>query len=200
MTETWITDTIAPKSDQLNADDLMTGPIIVKVLSVSRGSQDQPVTITIDGDRQPYKPCKSMRRVLVKMWGTDTTAWAGRHMQLYCDPNVMWAGKKVGGIRISHLSDISGPETVQLTVTKAKREAFTVQPLQRPEASAQQRAPSVAERVDRAVVAYRDCDTTEQLQKLDKHIDALVEVSTDEQTERINGVRNAAIERCQPNG
>ena len=42
-------DTIAPKSDQLNADDLIAGNITVKIMGVRRGSRDQPVIIDIDG-------------------------------------------------------------------------------------------------------------------------------------------------------
>ena len=43
-------DTIVPKSDQLNADDLLTGPIVVTVQKVSRGdTKEQPVIIHIDG-------------------------------------------------------------------------------------------------------------------------------------------------------
>jgi hypothetical protein len=54
-------DTITPKSDQLNADDMITGPITVTITGVRRGDKDQPVVIDIDGGYQPYKPCKSMR-------------------------------------------------------------------------------------------------------------------------------------------
>ena len=36
-------DTIAPKSDQLNADDLIAGQVIVKVTDVSRVKPDQPI-------------------------------------------------------------------------------------------------------------------------------------------------------------
>ena len=57
-------DTIVPKSDQLNADDLITGPVTVQITSIKRGNQEQPISIGISGGFQPYKPCKSMRRVM----------------------------------------------------------------------------------------------------------------------------------------
>lgn len=117
--------TIAPKSDQLNADDLLTGPITVRVTAVKAGPKDQPVDVHIDG-RMPYRPCKSMRRVLVAAWGDDGRAWVGRSMTLYCDPEVMFGGVKVGGIRISHLSHIDGDLSISLTVTRAKRAPFKV--------------------------------------------------------------------------
>lgn len=135
-----LSDTIVPKSDQLNADDLLVGPITVTVQGVSRGDgKDQPVSIAIDGNRQPYKPCKSMRRVLIAAWGNDGRRWVGRRMTLYCDPEVKFGGVKVGGIRISHLSDIPGERTFLLTSSRSKRSEFRVQPLAAGEQSQQPR-------------------------------------------------------------
>ena len=70
-----------------------------------------------------------MRRVLAAAWGTDASQWAGRRLTIYCDPEVRYAGKAVGGLRVSHVSHIDKPVTVALTVTRGKREPFTVQPL-----------------------------------------------------------------------
>lgn len=124
--------TIAPKSDQLNADDLIAGPMTITVTRVSAvpSSSDQPVDIHFQGDGgKPYKPCKSMRRVMVAMWGADATRYVGRRMTLYRDPEVMFGGMKVGGIRISHMSHIDGPRTMALTATRASRKPYTVKPL-----------------------------------------------------------------------
>jgi len=123
---------IAPKSDQLNSDDLIGGPITITVTSVSanEGSPEQPISIGFQGDdRKPYKPCKSMRRVMVAIWGADASKYVGRSMTLYRDPNVLFGGMKVGGIRISHMSGIDEAKTMALTASKAKRAPFTVQPL-----------------------------------------------------------------------
>lgn len=119
-------DTIVPKSDQLNADDLLCGPITVTVTGVRRGDKEQPVVIAIDGGYQPYKPCKSMRRVLIAAWGDRPEPWIGRRMTLFCDPEVKFGGVKVGGIRISHLSHIDGPREFMLTTTRSKRTAYVV--------------------------------------------------------------------------
>lgn len=121
-----VSKTIVPKSDQLNADDLLAGPITVTILAVSEGPADQPVHIKINGGYQPYKPCKSMRRVLVFAWGKFADRWVGKSMRLYCEPSVKWAGEPVGGIRISHLSDIPGDLSVMLTITKSVRKPFLV--------------------------------------------------------------------------
>lgn len=123
--------TIIPKSDQLNADDLIAGPMTVKITGVEiRGGQEQPVSISFEGDNgKPYKACKSMCRVLVSAWGPDSKRYVGRSMTLYRDPTVKWGGMEVGGIRISHMSDIESPLTMALTVTRANRKPFTVRPL-----------------------------------------------------------------------
>lgn len=125
-----ISGTVAPKSDQINADDLIAGPRTITVTSVKLVAEDQPVAIHFAGDEgKAYKPCKSMRRVIMKAWGADASKYAGRSMTLYLDESVRFGGAAVGGIRISHLSDISGPLTMALTATRAVKKAFTVKPL-----------------------------------------------------------------------
>lgn len=129
MTAVNVGATIAPKSDQLNADDLIAGPITVRIVSVAANSTDSgPIRINIEG-RLPYYPCKGMRRVLVAAWGEDGAPYAGRYMTLYRDPEVKYGGIKVGGIRISHMSDIPADMYMALTVTRGKRAEYTVQRL-----------------------------------------------------------------------
>ena len=129
MNDMSLRDTIAPKSDQLNADDLLTGPITVTITGVSRGNSEQPVCISITGGYQPYKPCKSMRRVMIALWGDNGHEWVGKSMRLYCDPDVKFGGVKVGGIRVSHMSGIDGRQSLMLTTTRSKRSEYIVEPL-----------------------------------------------------------------------
>lgn len=125
-----LSDTIVPKSDQLNADDLIVGPIDVSITGVRRGeSKEQPINLDIDGGRMPYRPCKSMRRVLIALWGDDGHVWIGRRLRLYSDPSVMYGGVKVGGIRISHASHIDGKRSMMLTTTRSKRAEYVVHPM-----------------------------------------------------------------------
>jgi hypothetical protein len=123
--------TIAPKSDQLNADDLIGDTKTIKVTKVSLCTEaDQPIAINYEGDNgKPYKPCKSMRRVLVQVWGHDGNTFTGRRMTLYRDDKVTFGGAAVGGIRISHVSHIDHDVTMALTATRANRRPFTVKPL-----------------------------------------------------------------------
>ncbi len=127
-----ISGTIAPKSDQLNSDDLLAGPRTIRITRVTAdpGSAEQPVSVFYEGDGgKPWKPCKSMRRVLIACWGADASVFPGRGATLYRDPAVTWGGLEVGGIRVSHLSHIEQPVTLALTATKKARKPYTVKPL-----------------------------------------------------------------------
>ncbi len=118
---------IIPKSDQLNADDLIT-PITVTVTKVRSGDKEQPLIVEIEGYR-PYKPCKTMRRILIATWTDDSALWVGQQMTLYRDPDVLWGGVKVGGIRISHLSGLAKPKTYIVTQSRRKREEVLISPI-----------------------------------------------------------------------
>lgn len=123
--------TIAPKTDQLNADDFIGGPRDITI-TVVKGANDpqQPVSIYFEGDNgKPYKPCLSMRRVMVKSWGINAIEYVGRSMTLFCDPNVSFGGAKVGGIRISHMSHIKEDFVMALTMSKARRSSYPVKVL-----------------------------------------------------------------------
>lgn len=125
-----ITDTIAPRSDQLNAEDLLTGPRTFTVERVTAGSVEQPVEIHMVGfPGRPFKPSKTVRRILVAAWGSDADAYTGRRMTLYRDPSIRFGKDEVGGIRVSHLSDIDKQIRLALTVTRGKRAPFVVDPL-----------------------------------------------------------------------
>lgn len=125
-----ISGTTEPKSDQQNYDDYLTGPKTVTVESVRKGSAEQPVELhLVEFPGRPYKPAKSMRRVLIACWGQDASAYVGRQLTLYGDPSVRFGGQTVGGIRIKALSHITEPTSIQLTVTRGKREPFVVQPI-----------------------------------------------------------------------
>ena len=128
-------DTIAPKSDQLNADDLLVWPITVQITGVTRGNSEQPISVHITGGYQPYKPCKSMRRVMISVWGDNGADWVGKAMTLYCDKSVKFGGVMVGGIRISHMSGIENNVSLMLTTTRSKRSEYVVKPIPVPSES-----------------------------------------------------------------
>jgi len=125
-----LTETIAPRSDQLNADDLMGGPVTVTIQEVVKGTAEQPVDVRVlEFPGRAYRPSKSMRRVMVMAWGVDSAAYTGKRLTLFRNPEITFGRDKVGGIEIAALSDIPKPLTVALTATRGKRKNFTVQPL-----------------------------------------------------------------------
>lgn len=153
-----LTNTIQAKSDQVNADDLISGPITVTVESVSAGSAEQPVDIhLVERPGKAYRPSKSMRRVLVACWGKEAANYAGRRMTLYRDPSVKFGGEAIGGIKISHLSHIEKRQSIALTVKRGQRQAHTVDPL--PDAPTPQPRQSLPTREEVAA-----CDDLAQLQ------------------------------------
>lgn len=123
-------ETIMAKADQLTADDLIGRTITIKITGAKVDKSDQPVSLSYDGDGgKPFKPGKSMRRVLSHVWGTDSKKYVGRQLTLYRDPAVKFGGQEVGGIRISHMSDIKSAVTVSLTASKGNKKPYVVKPL-----------------------------------------------------------------------
>lgn len=123
---------IAARSDQLNADDLMDNPrtITITRVTASPDSAEQPVSIHYEGgEGRPFKPCKTMRRIMVAVWGKDASQYVGRSMTLYRDPEVQFGGMKVGGIRVSHMSHLPEKKTIALLVTRGRKAPYTVHPL-----------------------------------------------------------------------
>lgn len=124
--------TIEKKTDQLNYEDFLGGVTrIVTIAGVKKGTKEQQYDIEIEGDQRVWRPAVTVLKLLVAAWGDDATKWVGRHAALYGDPDVMFGREKVGGIRVSHLSDIDAPVSASLTETRGKRKTHTVQPMSR---------------------------------------------------------------------
>lgn len=123
--------TIVPKSDQLNAEQLLGGPMILTITDVAIGSgEDQPVVVHYEGENgRPFKPCKTMRKLLIHAYGPNGRQWVGKSLQVYNDPSVKFGGEDVGGIRISHMSDIPSGLKVSLTSTRGKKAKYEIKPL-----------------------------------------------------------------------
>ena len=124
-------ETTKAKSDQLNADDLISGGLTIKITAVIVNMNDaQSGVISYEGDNgKPYKPCKSMRRVIELKWGADEKYFIGKSMTLIRDASVKWAGEEVGGIRISHMSDMKNDDRFMLTYSRNAKRAYKVEHL-----------------------------------------------------------------------
>lgn len=125
-----ISDSLAANSAQQNYDEYLAGPKTVTVSEVKKGTAEQPVEVhLVEFPGKPFKPAKTVRRLLAKVWGTDASQWAGRRLTIYGDPEVRYGGKAVGGLRVSHVSHIDKPVEVLLTESRGKKRPHTVQPL-----------------------------------------------------------------------
>lgn len=131
---------VEAKSDQLNADDLIGGPRTITVRRVTGNDGDQPVSIYYEGDdNKPFKPCKTVRRILLALWGRNAADYVGRSMTIYRDDSVTFGGLATGGIRVSHMSHIEKKTVVVVMKTKGKKAGIEIQPLQveaKPDAAA----------------------------------------------------------------
>lgn len=130
---TTLADTIIIKSDQLNGDDLFSGPITITITKLTKKAADsqQPISVHFKDDGgKPWKPCLTMRKLLLAVWGDNVDdIYIGRRLTLYRDPTVKWAGREEGGIRISHMSHITSPQTHFLTETRGSKKPATIKPL-----------------------------------------------------------------------
>lgn len=174
-----ISETLAPKSDQLDNIDLRGGPpriFTVTGVDVKPGAE-QPVTVHLAEFDRPWKPGKNMRRVLAHCWGRESDNWIGKRVELYSDEKVKFGNETPGGTRISRLSHIDGPKTVPLIVSQGKSGVWKVEPL--PDAPD---APAAPEPTAEEVAACVDLDqlkamwkrsSPERRQQIEQRVEAL---------------------------
>lgn len=160
-----ISESLAPTSDQLDAIELVAGPRTFIIESVSAGSAEQPVQVHLEGFPRAWRPAKSMRRVLAAGWGTDASAWAGKRVTLFFEPDVSFGKDRVGGTRIKAMSHLDKRLSVPLLISRGKSAIFTVEPL--PDAPTEPTAEQVAASTDidelRAMYAISGEERREQI-------------------------------------
>lgn len=124
-----LTESTIARSDQINADDLVSGPITYTIREVIKGKAESPFDFILVETDRAYRPSKTMRRVIVAAWGPEAANYPGRRLTVYREPTIQFGGKTVGGIRISAMSHIDKRIELMLQVTRGKREKFIVDPL-----------------------------------------------------------------------
>jgi len=123
-----------PDSEQLNADDLIGGARIFTISRISRGRPgkakgSQPMNIAlVEFVRGPWRPCLTMRRVLMELWGPRPTEWAdGARVELYRDASVTFGDDLVGGFRIARMSHLAEAEhLVIVTTARGRRTTYRI--------------------------------------------------------------------------
>lgn len=121
--------TAEPRSDQFNADDLISGARTFTISGVNVGAAEQKYDIALAGEERAWRPPLTVLRMLLAVWGDDSDNWVGQQVTLYRDETVRFGKEQVGGIRVSHVTGISEPVSVRLTTARGKRGLLTVQPM-----------------------------------------------------------------------
>ena len=126
-----VTQATQARSDQTNADDLIAGPLTVTITGEDfDASREQPLWLYLDNDQErPWKPCKTVIRLLVCLYGKESTDYIGKRLTIYRDSEVTYGGSKLGGIRISHASGIAETRRYMLAKTRGKKQEHVIQPL-----------------------------------------------------------------------
>lgn len=164
--------TAEPRSDQWNADDFVGSSRTFTIAGVKPGRAEQKYDIDlVEGEGRVWRPPLTILRLLIHAWGDEAAVWVGRRVTLYRDPSVRFGGDQVGGIRVSHVSDLPDGKsfTVKLTSARGHKEAMTVQPLA-------EVAPALTEPTPQQLAACTDVDA----------LTAWLEVSRSMVQERIN--------------
>lgn len=156
MTDFDMGDTLAPKSDQLDGVDLAaSGPQVFTItkVTVKKDNVQQPVSISLAEFPRVWRPNLNTRRVIAGAWGKKGSAYVGRRVRLFYDPDVHYGGIQTGGVRISHMSDLPDGRPFSWPIIKGKgrSEMYTVDPLTEP---ASRPAPTADD-----VAACSDVDT-----------------------------------------
>lgn len=124
--------TAEPRSDQWNADDFIGGPRTFTIAGVKPGVAEQKYDIElVEGEGRAWRPPLTMLRLLLAAWGDDAATWVGRRVTLYRDETIRFGPDTVGGIRISHMSNLPGGKRFQtkVTATRGKRATVSAEPL-----------------------------------------------------------------------
>lgn len=172
--------TIVAKSDQINAADLVgiTKTITIRDVKIKPG-EDQPVSIYFDGDQKAFRPCKGVRRLMVRVWGPDASKYVGQSMTLFQDPTVTWAGKPEGGIRVSAMTGLKEAIVEPMRISRAATKPYRIEPLDM--ASPQNRQRQTAEEwVQGHIAAAQNAETLDALSDLiGKGAKAMAKLETD---------------------
>ena len=116
-----ISQALVAKSDQLNASDLTGSPVVATIKAVRKGDAAKPVIVELEGmDGRHWKPSKGMLRVIAHAWGTESDKWIGRLVKLANNPEVIYAGEKVGGVEVIAMSHIDAAFTIPVRISQKK--------------------------------------------------------------------------------
>lgn len=113
-------------SKYLRKEDL-TGPITATILHIELGDvgteenkDTKPIMSFRESDIKPMVVNSGNWDTCAELFGDESDGWTGKQIEIYVDPNVKYAGKKVGGLRIRAIAGLNAP-----TSTKSNTDATT---------------------------------------------------------------------------
>ena len=127
-----ISHLIVAKSDRLNAVDIISGPKLITITAVDVPEREGDLVIHFDGDNgRPWKiGNKTVPRILGKIWGRNSKNWIGHSVEVHYDPDVIYAGEPVGGIRPHAATGIDSELVIKLKERRGpKPKTFKIVPL-----------------------------------------------------------------------
>lgn len=135
MDEMNIREFVKIKGDRLNFEDFIMGSQDFTIVKLGRkvdGGQPRLLMFFEGREETPYWVSKGMVKCLSNPegWGnSEFSEWVGRKVRLFGEPSVMYAGKELGGVRISHISHISQPYSTKITERRGVRIDYAISPL-----------------------------------------------------------------------
>ena len=136
MEEMNIREFVKIKSDRLNFEDFIMGSQEFTISKLGRKVDQGNVRLLMifEGrESTPYWVPKGMVKCLSNPegWGeSEFSEWIGRKVRLFGEPTVVYAGKELGGIRISHISHIAAPYSTKITERRGVRIDYVISPLE----------------------------------------------------------------------
>lgn len=92
-------------SNYLKKEDVLS-PITVTIRQVTQeeisgdGGKELKAVLHFVGATKPMVLNKGNAITISESFGDDTDAWPGKTIEVYHDPSVMFAGKRIGGVRV----------------------------------------------------------------------------------------------------
>jgi hypothetical protein len=78
--------------------------VVIEMVGADEDKEQKPI-INFRNCEKAMVLNKTNATELASMFGDDTDKWAGKTIELYADHSIMFAGKRVGGIRIRAAKD-----------------------------------------------------------------------------------------------
>ena len=125
-----IAPTLVGDSNVLSKADLMDGPqtFTVARVDINLSDKKRPTAIhLVESPGKPFKPNLGMRKLIAKGWGKSSKEYVGRRLTLFHNPDVLWQGKREGGVEVCAMSHIEAPFTIQVAVNAKQAKTVKVE-------------------------------------------------------------------------